>query len=155
MHLFLSTHVQWIGKHHLSHLSPSPESLNDFRPISITPIPSLMCEDFVFDWAYNKISNSLDIQQFGNIRATSTFQYLISFLDFIHSHLNKRNTSLAVAFVDFRKAFDLVDNIVVINKAIRLGLPPHLTAWLADFLTGRQQAIRYQNYISSFQQLIC
>ncbi|XP_045114812.1 uncharacterized protein LOC123506629 [Portunus trituberculatus] len=89
--------------------TPSLESLNDLRPVAITPIPSLICEDFVFDWAYN-ISNSLDIQQFGNIRATSTSHYLISFLDFIHSHLDKRNTSLAVAFVDFRKAFDLVDH---------------------------------------------
>ncbi|XP_045134445.1 uncharacterized protein LOC123518009 [Portunus trituberculatus] len=101
----------------------SPQSLNDLRPVAITPIPSLICEDFVFDWAYNKISSFLDIQQFGNIRATSTSHYLVSFLDFIHSHLDKRNTSLAVAFVDFKKAFDLVDHTVVINKAISLGLP--------------------------------
>ncbi|MPC20003.1 hypothetical protein E2C01_012933 [Portunus trituberculatus] len=81
----------------------------------------------VSNWAYNKISNSLDIQQFGNNRATSTSHYLISFLDIIHSHLDKRNTSLAVAFVYFRKAFDLVDHTVVINKAISLGFPSHLT----------------------------
>ncbi|MPC35053.1 hypothetical protein E2C01_028463 [Portunus trituberculatus] len=133
---------------------PNPQSLSGLRPVAVTPIPSLICEDLVFEWAYNKISNSLDIQQFGNIRATSTSYYLMSFLDFIHSHLDKRNTSLAVAFVHFRKGFDLVDHTVVINKAIKLGLPPHLTEWLADFLTERQAA-RYQNYTSSFQQLIC
>ncbi|MPC57769.1 hypothetical protein E2C01_051756 [Portunus trituberculatus] len=33
--------------------TPSLESLNDLRPVAITPIPSLICEDFVFDWAYN------------------------------------------------------------------------------------------------------
>ncbi|MPC48818.1 hypothetical protein E2C01_042601 [Portunus trituberculatus] len=110
---------------------------------------------FVFDWAYNKISNSLDIQQFGNIRATSASHHLISFLDFIHSHLDKRNTSLTVAFVECKKAFVLVDHTVVINKAISLGLPSHLRAWLADFLTGRLQVVCFQKHTSSYQQLTC
>ncbi|MPC47250.1 hypothetical protein E2C01_040991 [Portunus trituberculatus] len=52
--------------------TPSPQSLNDLRSVAITPIPSLICEDFVFNWAYDKLSNSLDIQQFGNLRVTST-----------------------------------------------------------------------------------
>ncbi|MPC18260.1 RNA-directed DNA polymerase from mobile element jockey [Portunus trituberculatus] len=93
--------------------------------------------------------------QFGNIKATSTSHYLISFLEFIHVTLNKQNTSLAAAFVDFKKAFDLVDNTVVINKAISLGLPPHLIVWLVNFFTGRQQAVHYQGSMSSFQQLTC
>ena len=98
---------------------------------------------------------TIDTQQFGNIKSTSTSHYLVSFLEFVHSHLDKRNTSLAIAFVDFRKAFDLVDHTVVINKAITLGLSPYLIAWLADFLSGRRQAVRYQGSVSSFQQLIC
>lgn len=28
--------------------TPSPQSLSDLRPIAITPIPSLICEDFIF-----------------------------------------------------------------------------------------------------------
>ncbi|MPC20007.1 hypothetical protein E2C01_012937 [Portunus trituberculatus] len=44
--------------------TPSLQSLSDLRPVAITPIPSFICEDFVFDWSYNKISNSLDNQQF-------------------------------------------------------------------------------------------
>ena len=69
---------------------------------------------------------------------------LVNFLEFIHSHLNKRDTSLSLVFDDFRKAFDLVDHTFVINKDIDLGLYPDLIAWLADFLTGPQQAVRYQ-----------
>ncbi|MPC30692.1 hypothetical protein E2C01_023962 [Portunus trituberculatus] len=101
----------------------------------------LICEDFVFDWAYNKISNSLDIQQFGNIRVTSTSYYLISFLDFIQSPRQTKHL-FSSRFVDFRKAFDLVDHSC-----------HQQSPRLAGFLTGRQQAVRYQNYISSFQQL--
>ena len=133
----------------------NPQTFNDLRPVAITPIPSLICEDFVFDWSYSKIINHIDAKQFGNIKATSTSHYLVNFLEFIHSNLDKRDTSLALAFVDFRKAFDLVDHTVVVNKAINLGLSPHLVAWLADFLSNRQQAVRYQGSVSSFRHLTC
>ena len=132
----------------------SPQSLTDLGPIAITPLPSLICEDFVFDWAYSDIKTTIDSQQFGNMKSSSTTHCLVSFLDFIHSHLDKRNTSHAVAFVDFRKAFDLVDHTVVITKAISLGLNPNLITWLAGFLHGRRQAVRYQGCVS-FQHLIC
>ncbi|XP_045101294.1 uncharacterized protein LOC123498195 [Portunus trituberculatus] len=135
----------------------SPQSLNDLRPVTITPIPSLICEDFSpyqESQRFRVEGRMEDIQQFGNIRATSTSHYLISFLDFIHSQLDKWNTSLAVVFVDFKKAFDIVDHTVVI-KAISVGLPSHLTAWLADFLTECRQAVHFQKHTSSYQQLTC
>ncbi len=108
----------------------NPQSFNDLRPVAITPIASLLCEDFVFDWSYAEIIKHIDTQQFGNVKATSTSHYLVNILEFIHSHLDKRDTSLALAFVDFKKAFDLVDHSVVINKAIDLGLPPDLISSL-------------------------
>ena len=89
------------------------------------------------------------------MKSSSTTHCLVNFLEFIHSHLDKRNTSLAIAFVDFRKAFDLVDHTVVLTKAINLGLHPNLVAWLADFLSGRQQAVRYQGSVSTLQRLTC
>ena len=84
------------------------------------------------------------------MKSSTTIHCLVSFLDFIHSHLDKRNTSLAVAFVDFRKDFDLVDHSVIITKATSLGLNPNLIAWLAGFLHGRRQAVRYQSCVPSF-----
>ena len=78
------------------------------------------------------------------MKSSSTTPCLVSFLDFLYSYLNKRNTSLAIAFVDFRKAFDLVDHTVAITKAISMGIPPYLIAWMADFLSGCWEAVRYQ-----------
>ena len=40
--------------------------------------------------------------------------------------MDNRDTSLPLAFDDFRKAFDLVDHTFVINKDIDLGLYPDL-----------------------------
>ncbi|XP_076052807.1 uncharacterized protein LOC143032223 [Oratosquilla oratoria] len=82
---------------------PSPQSLNDLKPIAITPIPSLICEDFVFNWACSNTRNKIDLQQFGNIKTSSITHCLIDLLDFIHRNFDKRNTSLALTFIDFRK----------------------------------------------------
>lgn len=35
----------------------TPQSLGELRPVSITPIPSLICEDFVFEWCYDQIKH--------------------------------------------------------------------------------------------------
>lgn len=71
------------------------------------------------------------------MKSSSTTHCLVNFLDFIHNHLDKRDTSLALVFVDIGKVFDFVDHTVVITKAINLGLHPKLLAWLANFLSGR------------------
>ena len=135
--------------------SPNPQSLNDLRPIAITPIPSLICEDFVFQWTYPKIEKHIDPQQFGNVKSCSTSHYLVNFLDFLYKNLERRKTSLAVAFIDFKKAFDLVDHTTILTKAVHLGFPPNLISWIAAFLSNRHQAVRYQGQVSSLQHLTC
>ena len=70
----------------------------------------------MFNWAYTKIVKNTDTQQFGNIKSTSASHCLVSLLDFIPIHLDKRNISLALAFIDLKKTFDLVDHTVLLNK---------------------------------------
>ena len=135
--------------------STNPSSFDQLRPIAITPLPCLVCEDFIFNWAYTCIEHSIDNQQFGNMKSSSTTHCLISLLDFIYKNLEERKTSVALAFIDFRKAFDLVDHTIIINKAIDIGLHPYLVSWLTDFLSGRRQAVRYQGSVSTFQHLTC
>ncbi|XP_050721171.1 uncharacterized protein LOC127001045 [Eriocheir sinensis] len=96
----------------------TPQSLSDYRPIAITPIPSLLCEGFIFRWAYTHLAPLMDQQQFGNIKSSSTTHCLIDLLDYVYRNLEKRKTSVALTFVDFRKAFDLVHHTTVITKAI-------------------------------------
>ena len=128
--------------------SPNPESLDKLRPVAITPIPSLICEGFVFDWAYADIANAIDPQQFGNMKSSSTTHCLVSLLDFIYRNLEQRKTSVALAFVDFTKAFDLVNHNIIIKKAASLGLRSWLISWLGDFLSDRHQLVRFRQSTS-------
>jgi len=52
--------------------------------------------------------------------------------------------------LDFRKAFDLVDHSVLLSKMSRLDLPPFITRWLSNFLTGRRMRTRLGNVLSDW-----
>lgn len=76
-------------------------------------------------------------------------------LDFACINLEKRKTSVPLAFMDFRKAFHLVDHTTVINNAIKMNLHPSLVVWLTDFKTPNSQVVRYQGVTSTPQHLTC
>ena len=133
----------------------SPATLNDLRPISVTPLPSLLCESFVAEWAYADLAPYVDLQQYGNIKDTSTTHCLISFLDFVYRNLEQRKTSVVATFVDFSKAFDLVDITNLITKMTSTGIRQCIIPWLADFLSERRQAVRFHGEVSSFQPITC
>lgn len=107
------------------------------------------------DWAYTELKHSFDLQQFGNIKTTSTAHYLIGFLDYKYINLENRKTSVAAVTVDLIKTFDLVDHTKVIQKGLAMGLRECVVAWLADFLADRRQTVRLMGATSIFLSLKC
>ena len=43
---------------------------------------------------------------------------------------------------DYRKAFDLIDHGILVNKLKSLSLPVSIINWVIDFLSNRQQRIK-------------
>jgi len=56
-------------------------------------------------------------------------------------------------FVDFRKAFDLVNHNILFQKLQKYGIPDFLLLWLGSYLSNRQQRVRANQTISSWKQL--
>ncbi|XP_037784589.1 uncharacterized protein LOC119580543 [Penaeus monodon] len=115
--------------------TPSPDTLDETRSVSVTHMPSLLCESFVSEWAYTDLHPSFDQQQYGIIRSTSASHYLVNLLNYIYTNLGKRTIPM-----DFSKAFDFVDYTTVIKTTSATGFRECLVAWLADFLAERCQA---------------
>ena len=134
---------------------PTPMTFGDLRPLTLTLFASLLCESFVNEWMYADIAPNIDPQQFGNVKSSSTTHCLIDFLDFTYSELEKRKTAVTATFIDFRKAFDLVDHTNVIKKAISMGVRESLIPWLCDFLTDRRQSVRLRGAISDSLPITC
>jgi len=56
---------------------------------------------------------------------------------------------IRVLFVDFTKAFDVIDLNVLLNKFVNCGMPEHVVVWSLDFLSGRKQFVRIADSVSS------
>ena len=56
-------------------------------------------------------------------------------------------------FVDFRKAFDLVDHPILLNKLYLYKFSHSAIKWFESYLSNRQQAIVFNNRLSYFERV--
>jgi hypothetical protein len=63
---------------------------------------------------------------------------------FMHhvTRMLETNSYVRCLLVDFSKAFDVVDHIVLIEKLVKLDLPSCVFNWLISFLTGRSHTTK-------------
>ena len=50
--------------------------------------------------------------------------------------------AVRIILIDYRKAFDLIDHNVLIQKVHRLDIHRYIVNWVADFLTNRHQRVK-------------
>ena len=87
------------------------------------------------------VLSSIDPCQFGFIPGSSTTFALISMFHHWLRATDGAGSSLRTALLDFRKAFDLVDHILV-AKLLRIGVKPTAVNWFVDFLSGRKRRVQ-------------
>jgi hypothetical protein len=110
--------------------SRPPKSVQeDLRPISLTPTLSKILESLVGNWILAKVTNKLDVRQFGALRGRSTTHALTAITHMWHQALDSHNSIRAV-FIDYSKAFDHVDHSTVLRKMTALGIHPLLLKWM-------------------------
>ena len=113
------------------------------RPISLTCCLAKMAEEFVIEkFVGPAILKHIDPNQFGGIpRSSSTIAH-ISMLQNWAKATDGSGNSVRVLLVDYRKAFDLIDHSILINKIRLLPIPNFVINWLISFLCGRKQRVK-------------
>ena len=124
---------------------PNPKSISDYRPISVTPILSRIAEKFIVN---NYLKPALPVEnlqdQYAYKFTGSTNCALIQTLNFISASLdcNSNNQRVGAIAIDFSKAFDTVDHVILLNKLCKLKIPNSVYNWIISFLTNRRQIVR-------------
>ena len=121
----------------------------DVRPIAITCPVSKVAEVFIDRFFNDHFHAFLDPNQFGNTKGRSTLLALIRFTHLLFSSSDNSRNIIRVLFVDFRKAFELIDHSVLHTKLKEYNFPPHLTLWLLSFLSSRSQFVKLGNCCSA------
>ena len=116
------------------------DSVNNYRPISILPVPMKVFEKVVHEQVSlfldeNKILNQ---SQSGFRYGHSTDTAVICVSDFIFEELAKGRYVGAV-LVDLKKAFDTVDHQILLKKLFCHGLRDTSLDWFQSYLGDREQ----------------
>ena len=123
--------------------------LNDFRPVTLTPIIAKCFERLVLGQIKTCLPPTLDPFQFAYRQNRSTEDAISTALHSALSHLDKSHTYVRMLFIDFSLAFNTIDPSKLITKLRDLDIAPSLRNWILDFLTNRPQSVRINGHTSS------
>lgn len=116
------------------------------RPISLTSILSKVAEDFVVEeFVKPAVLKKVDPNQFGTIPGSNTTQALISMLHSWNKATDGSGATVRTVLVDFKKAFDLIDHHILVDKLKSYDIPESIVLWVIDFLTCRKQRVKLGN----------
>ena len=65
---------------------------------------------------------------------TCTTDVLVEMLHKWYEATDVTGNFVRVLFLDYRKAFDLINHYILIDKLIKMELPAHLVRWMAALL---------------------
>jgi len=116
------------------------DNMNNYRPISILHIFSKIFEKIVHKQLYSYLEkNSIFYaNQFGFRKNKSTVQALTRHIQFLYGELDKGKTTLSI-FLDFKKAFDCVDHVILLSKLQFYGVRGTALKWFESYLKNRSQ----------------
>ena len=102
--------------------------------------------------SYLNENQILDHNQSGFRAKYSTGKTVAKLTDDICLNLNQGQATIAT-YIDPRKAFDMINHSILINKLPLLGFRDEATAWVQTYLNNRQQ-LTIDNNISSTLLLV-
>ena len=87
----------------------------------------------------------VDPNQYGTVPKSSTTHALISIVHNLAKTTDGNGALVRLVLLDFRKAFDLIDHQILMEKLHCLALLSSIIIWVGDFLTSRQQTVKLAN----------
>ena len=121
----------------------------NYRPVSLLPIYSKICERAVFCQIveYMENNNLLHPSHHGFRAKHNTSTALLQMIDtWVEAFDNDDIT--AVIMVDLSAAFDVVDHIILLDKLEVYGFEMKEILWMHSYLTGRKQQVYVDGALS-------
>ena len=122
---------------------------SDIRPIAVTNTIAKITEEFVNRYFNDFCDKYTDINQFGCVCGRSITHVLLKFMHELFVAADCTQNIIKILFVDFSKAFDVIDHNILLDKYISNDIPEHITVWSVDFLNGRKQFVKIGDSVSN------
>ena len=128
----------------------SRKSVEQYRPISLLCSMSKVLEKLIHKRVtkfLNKI-NFFPNTQFGFRKGLSTSHAISLLVNTITKSMNKKYKTLGL-FLDFSKAFDLIDHKILLQKLSKCGIRGLANKWFESYLSNRTQQVQIDGILSS------
>ena len=129
---------------------------SNYRPVSVLPVLSKILERLMYNRLILYINRYglLYEYQFGFQKGKSTHMALITLTDKISEALDQGKLVIGI-FLDFSKAFDIVDHGILLQKLELYGVQDIALKWFDSYLSNRLQYVTYNNVKSDKQNVKC
>ena len=101
------------------------------------------------DWMCNDVSSAICKEQYGGVPQSSVVLALVHLLHRWNKALELPQKVIRIVFLDFRKAFDLIDHNIFLDNCCKIGVRPRLIGRLASYLSERRQVTRFGDEYST------
>ena len=130
--------------------------MSNYRPISLLPIISKILEKLMYNRVIDFIKKHeiLYKNQYGVQKNLSTEYAINSLLYNIVQCLNQGNTGFCI-LLDFAKAFDTVNQDILLKKLEYYGIRGIALDWFRSYLSNRKQCTEIGNFRSTFSDVKC
>ena len=127
---------------------------NNYRPISVLPILSKVLEKHICEYLVNflKENDLFHPLQSGFRESHSTETALIRLVDQLLFNLDN-DKATGLVFIDYKKAFDLIDHNLLLSKLKALGVGESSLPLFRDYLSGRRQYVNIDGHHSTQRAL--
>ena len=88
------------------------------------------------------VLKKIDSNQYWAIPNSSTTIALLSMLQSWNKATDGNGAAVRVLLLDFKKAFDLIDHHLLVEKLRLFDIPKWVLNWIVDFLSGRKQRVK-------------
>ena len=129
---------------------------NNYRPVSLLCVLSKVFETVM----YNRLIDFLESrktlvkEQFGFRKLHSSYMALMLLMDKLIKSLENGEFVIGI-FLDFSKAFDTVDHVILSEKLYHYGIRGTTLDWFNSHLSSRKQYVTYNGISSHTKTVSC
>jgi len=125
----------------------------NYRPVFLTYIVCKVMESVIRDTMVESLKNKFSCFQHGFMKHRSCLTNILESLEAWTKALDE-GYGVDVIYLDYRKAFDSVSHVWLIEKLKILGISGELLDWISNFLHLRKMSVRVRNSFSDWVEVL-